>query len=159
MISGFRTTKVAVVAKYHATITVHCRGFWLSYKSYCGNQFPCNNYHALPWWLATVQSIPWLPITVHQLLCNTVVAAYRGKRYRDEKSLPRKALVVLGTRDVGATPSTAYSVLSRVLAAGTLDLGAIQILVNPSLHNVMLLDQTGPYVSPAMLACFAPFHL
>ena len=40
----------------------------------------------------TVQSIPWLPITVHQLLCNTVVAAYRGKRYRDEKSLPRKAL-------------------------------------------------------------------
>ena len=39
-----------------------------------------------------VQSIPWLPITVHQLLCNTVVAVYRGKRYRDEKSLPRKAL-------------------------------------------------------------------
>ena len=45
-----------------------------------------------PWWLATVQSIPWLPITVHQVLCNTVVAAYRGKRYGDEKSLPRKAL-------------------------------------------------------------------
>ena len=37
VISGFRTTKVAVVAKYHATITVHCRGFWLPYKSYCGN--------------------------------------------------------------------------------------------------------------------------
>ena len=53
------------------------------------------NYRALPWWLATVQSIPWLPITVHRLLCNTVVAAYRGKRYRDENSLPRKALVIL----------------------------------------------------------------
>ena len=50
------------------------------------------NYRALQWWLATVQSIPWLPITVHQLLCNTVVAAQRVKRYRDEKSLPRKAL-------------------------------------------------------------------
>ena len=74
-----------------------------------------------------------------------MVAAYRGKRYRDEKSLLRKALVVFGTRNVGATPSTAYNVLSRVLAAGTLDLGAIQILVNPSLHNIMLLDQTGDH--------------
>ena len=54
------------------------------------------NYRALPWWLATVQSIPWLSITVHHLLCNTVVAAFRGKRYRDEKSLPRKALDILG---------------------------------------------------------------
>ena len=91
-ISGFRT-KIAVAAKYRAKITVHCwRGFWLPYKNYCGDQLPCNNYRALLWWLATVQSIPWLPITVHQLLCNTVVAAYCGKRYRDEKSLPRKAL-------------------------------------------------------------------
>ena len=81
VISGFRT-KIAVVAKYRAKITVHCRGFWLPYKSYCGDQLPCNNYRALPWWLATVQSIPWLPITFHQLLCNTVVAVYRGKRYR-----------------------------------------------------------------------------
>ena len=91
VISGFRT-KIAVVAKYRAKITVHCRGFWLPYKNYCGDQSPCNNYRALPWWLTTVQNIPWLPITVHQLLCNTVLAAYRGKRYRDEKSLPRKAL-------------------------------------------------------------------
>ena len=92
VISGFRT-KIAVVAKYRAKITVHYyRGFWLPYKNYCGDQLPCNNYRALPWWLATVQSIPWLPITVHQLPCNTVVAAYRGKRYRDEKSLSRKAL-------------------------------------------------------------------
>ena len=81
-----------MVAKYRAKITVHCRGFWVPYKNYCGDQLPCNNYRALPWWLATVQSIPWLPITIHQLLCNTVVAAYRGKRYRDEKSLQRKAL-------------------------------------------------------------------
>ena len=92
VISGFRT-KIAVVAKYRAKITVHCRGFWLPYKNYCGDQLPCNNYRSLPWWLATVQGIPWLPITVHQLLCNTVVAAYRGKRYRDEKSLPRNALL------------------------------------------------------------------
>ena len=92
VISGFRT-KIAVVAKYRAKITVDCcRGFWLPYKYYCGDLLPCNNYSALPWWLATVQSIPWLPITVHQLLCNTVVAVYRGKRYRDEKPLPRKAL-------------------------------------------------------------------
>ena len=49
----------------------------------------------------------------------------------------------MGTRNVGGIPSTAYSVLSRVLAAGTLDLDAIQILVNPSLQNIMLLDQTG----------------
>ena len=94
VISGFRT-QIAVVAKYRAKITVHCRGFWLPYKNYC----VVTNYRAtitvqqLPWWLATVQSIPWLPITVYHLLCNTVVAAYRGKRYRDEKSLPRKALV------------------------------------------------------------------
>ena len=93
VISGFRT-KIAVVANYRAKIAVHCRGFWLPYKNYCGDQLPCNNCRALPWWLATVQSIPWLPITVHQLLCNTVVAAYRGKRYRDEKSLPRKALEI-----------------------------------------------------------------
>ena len=65
--------------------------FLVTYKNYCGDQLPCNNYRALPWWLATVQSIPWLPITVHQLLCNTVVAVYRGKHYRDEKSLPWKA--------------------------------------------------------------------
>ena len=91
VISSFRT-KIAVVAKYRAKITVHCRGFWLPYKNYRGNQLPCKNYRVLPWWLATVQNIPWLPITVHQLLCNTVVAAYRGKRYRDEKSLPREAL-------------------------------------------------------------------
>ena len=94
VISGFRT-KIAVVAKNRAKITVHCRGFWLPYKNYCRGQLPCNNYRALPWWLATVQSIPWLPITFHPLLlCNTVVAAYRGKRYRDEKSLPRKALKI-----------------------------------------------------------------
>ena len=89
VISGFRT-KIAVVTEYRAKITVYYRGFWLRHKNYCGDQLPCNNYRALPWWLATVQSIPWLPITVHQLLCNTVVAAYRGKRYRDEKSSPRK---------------------------------------------------------------------
>ena len=89
--SGFRT-KIAVVAKYRTKITVHCRGFWLPYKNYCGDQLPCNNYRVLPWRLATVQSIPWLPTTVHQLLSNTVVAVYHGKRYRDEKSLPRKAL-------------------------------------------------------------------
>ena len=90
-------TKIAVVAKYRAKITVHCcrRGFWLPYKNYCGDQLPYNNYRALPWWLATVQSIPWLSITVHKLLCNnTVVGAYRGKRYRDEKPLPRKALKI-----------------------------------------------------------------
>ena len=92
VISGFRT-KTAVVAKYRAKITVHCRGFWLPYKNYCGDRLPCNNHRVLPWWLATVQSIPWLPTAVHQLLCNAVVAAYRGKRYRDEKSLPRKALL------------------------------------------------------------------
>ena len=91
VISGFRT-KIAVVAKYRAKITVHCRGFWLQYKNHCDDQLPCNNYRALPWWLATVQSIPWLQITVHQLLCNTVVAAYRSKRYRNDKSLLRKAL-------------------------------------------------------------------
>ena len=33
VISGFRT-KIAVVAKYRAQITVHCRGFWLPYKNY-----------------------------------------------------------------------------------------------------------------------------
>ena len=96
MYRGFETVKspakIAVVTKYRAKVTVHYRGFWLPYKNYCGDQLPCNNYRALPWWLATVQSIPWLPITVHQLLCNTVVAAYRGKRYRDEKLLPRKDL-------------------------------------------------------------------
>ena len=65
-------------------------------KLLCGDQLPCNNnYRVLPWRRATVQSIPWWPITVHQLLCNnTVVAVYRGKRYRDEKSLPRKALEI-----------------------------------------------------------------
>ena len=68
--------------------------FLVTVQNYCGDQLPCNNYRALPWWLATVKSIPWLPITVHQLLCNTVVAVYRGKRYRDEKSLPRKALKI-----------------------------------------------------------------
>ena len=95
VISDFRT-KLAVVAKCRAKITVHCRrGFWLPYKNYCGDELPDNNHRALPWWLATVQSSPWLPITAHQLLCNTAVTAYRGKRYRDEKSLPRKALKVL----------------------------------------------------------------
>ena len=49
----------------------------------------------------------------------------------------------MGTQNIGGIPSTAYNVLSRVLAAGTLDLGAIQILMNPSLQNIMLLDQTG----------------
>ena len=34
VISGFRT-QIAVVAKYRAKITVHCRGFWLPYKNYC----------------------------------------------------------------------------------------------------------------------------
>ena len=53
VISGFRT-KIAVVPKYRAKITVHCRGFWLPYKNYCGDQLPCNNYRVLPWWLATV---------------------------------------------------------------------------------------------------------
>ena len=48
VIFGFRT-KNAVVAKYRAKITVHCRGFWLPYKNYCGDQLPCNNYRALPW--------------------------------------------------------------------------------------------------------------
>ena len=57
----------------------------------------------LPWWPNTVRKIavhcrgfwfPWLPITVHQLLCNTVMAVYRGKPHRDEKSLPRKALKI-----------------------------------------------------------------
>ena len=95
VISGFRT-KIAVVAKYRAKITVHCRSFWLPYKNYCGDQLPCSNYRALPWWLATVQSIPpWWPNIVHQLLCNAVVAAYRGKRYRDQKPLPRKTLKIL----------------------------------------------------------------
>ena len=104
VISGFRTI-IAVVAKYRAKFTVHCRGFWLPYKNYCGNQLPCNNYRALPWWLAAEQSIPWLPITVHQLLCNTVVAAYRVKRYRYEKSLPRKALEKLGlARSIVSAP-------------------------------------------------------
>ena len=53
-------------------LTVHCRGLWLAYKNYCGDQLPCNNYRALPWWLATVQSIPWLPITVHRLRGSTI---------------------------------------------------------------------------------------
>ena len=48
VISGFRT-KIAVVVKYRAKITVHCRGFWLPYKNYCGDKLPCNNYRALPW--------------------------------------------------------------------------------------------------------------
>ena len=36
-----------------------------------------------------------------------------------------------------------YNVLSTVLAAGTLDLGAIQMLVERNLQNIMLLHQTG----------------
>ena len=40
VISGFRT-KIAVVANYRAKIILHCRGFWLPYKNYCGDQLPC----------------------------------------------------------------------------------------------------------------------
>ena len=36
-----------------------------------------------------------------------------------------------------------YNVLSTVLAAGTLDLGAMQMLAERNLENVMLLHQTG----------------
>ena len=89
--------KNCVVAKYRAKIIVHCLGFWLPFENYCCDQLPCNNYRVLPWRLATAQSIPSQPITVHQLLCNTVVAVYHGKRYRDEKSLPRKALRITMT--------------------------------------------------------------
>ena len=64
VISGYRT-KITVVTNYRATITVVA-----DYR--------------------TKYSV--VAITVHQLLCNTVVAVYRGKLYRDEKSLLRKAL-------------------------------------------------------------------
>ena len=93
---------------------VHCRGFWLPYKKYCGfwlpyrnyrgfwlpyrnyrgGQIPCKNYCALPWSLVTVQTLPWWPVTVRKLLRITAVAGYRGKRYRDEKPLPREALEI-----------------------------------------------------------------
>ena len=56
VISDFRT-KIAVVAKYRAKITVHCRGFWLQYKSYCGDQLPSTNYCTMPWWLLTPANV------------------------------------------------------------------------------------------------------
>ena len=86
VISGFRT-KITVVAKYRAKITVHCRGFWLPYKNYCGDQLPCITVVAGYRTKYSVVANYRPPTTV-----STVVAAYRGKRYRDEKSLPRKAL-------------------------------------------------------------------
>ena len=55
-ISGFRT-KIAVVAKYHAKITVHCRGGWLPYKIFRGCQLPSTNYCAIPWWLLTTANV------------------------------------------------------------------------------------------------------
>ena len=93
--------------------------FWFPYKNCRGDHIPCENYSALPWFLVTVQKLLWRPITVQQLPCITVVAAYRteysvvanyrppitvqyrggcyrGKRYRDEKPLPRKALKISG---------------------------------------------------------------
>ena len=71
------------------------RGFWLPYRNYRGGQLPCKHYCALPWSLVTVQTLPWWPITVRSLLRITAVAGYRGKRYRNEKSLPREALIFL----------------------------------------------------------------
>ena len=73
-------TKIAVVAKYRAKITVHCRGFWLPYKitvvtnyraaitvHYRGGwlpykvfrdcQLPSTNYCAIPWWLLTAANV------------------------------------------------------------------------------------------------------
>ena len=85
------------------------RDFWFPYRNCRGGQIPCENYCALPWF--------WLPYKNYcgdQLPCITVVAGYRtkysvaanyrpitvqycvavyrGKRYRDEQLLPRKAL-------------------------------------------------------------------
>ena len=88
VVSGCRT-KITVVSGYR---TNNYRGFWLPYRNYRGGQLPCKNYCALPWSLVTVQTLPWWPVTVIKLLRITAVAGYRGKRYRDEKSLPREAL-------------------------------------------------------------------
>ena len=82
-------------------------GFWLPYRNYRGGQLPCKNYCALSWSLVTVQTLPRWPVTVRKLLRITAVAGYRGKLYRDEKSLPREALVffpfILDIKFVGRT--------------------------------------------------------
>ena len=88
VVSGCRT-KITVVSGYR---TNNYRGFWLPYRNYRGGQLPCKTYCALPWSLVTVQKLPWWPVTVRKLWGITAVAGYRGKRYRDEKPLPREAL-------------------------------------------------------------------
>ena len=49
--------EIAVVAKYHAKISVHCRGGWLPYKVFRGCQLPSTNYCAIPWWLLTAANV------------------------------------------------------------------------------------------------------
>ena len=96
VIFGFRT-KIAVVAKYRAKITVHCRGFWLPtkitvmtnyratitvhyrggwlpYKVFRGCQLASTNYCAKPWWLFTAANVTEMknryrgrPFLVHQI--------------------------------------------------------------------------------------------
>ena len=91
VVSGCRT-KITVVSGYR---TNNYRGFWLPYRNYRGGQLPCKNYCALlPWSLVTVQTLPWWPVTVGKFLRITAVTGYRGKRYRDEKSLPREAFKI-----------------------------------------------------------------
>ena len=106
VISGFRT-KIAVVAKYRAKITVHCRGFWLPYKNYCGDQLPCNNYRAftvvagyrtkysvvvnyrppitvqyLPWWLLTVANVTEMKNRYRGKPRNMAIEKTRATRYQ-----------------------------------------------------------------------------
>ena len=100
VISGFRT-KIAVVAKYRTEITVHCRGFWLPYKYYCGDQLPCNNYRTLSWWLATAQCIPWLPITV---MTGAGAGARRLSNWHRFIVGIAVSAVIVGTTAVGAIP-------------------------------------------------------
>ena len=56
LVSGYRT-KIIVVTKYRATITVHYRGGWLPYKVFRGCQLPSTNYCAIPWWLFTAANV------------------------------------------------------------------------------------------------------
>ena len=52
-----RCTKITVVIKYRATITVHYRGGWLPYKAFRGCQLLSTNHCAIPWWLFTAANV------------------------------------------------------------------------------------------------------
>ena len=54
--SGYRT-KFAVVTNYRATITMHYRGGWLPYKVFRGCPLPSTNYCAVRWWLFTAANV------------------------------------------------------------------------------------------------------